>query len=146
MDVKKNILRFDEIDIKLKKLKDKIKPYQELIKELNTEKKELKESLCRHVILTSKEPVVCNLQDSALKFSKSEILLGMSKDRIKTQIYKFFKSEESLDFNELRPSDKTRVLYNFIYDKNNRDRTLRFNLNRVKKVRGSISSGSSEED
>lgn len=132
---KEALMTYDKIDSDIKNLQDQIKPIQLQIRELKTEKNVIKEKLLRLV----PEEITCNLPDvsyrdpSIIKFSKVEITRPLSKESMKENLFKFFKDNFDDEFIDMSPMDKTNYLFDFITNKENRDKTLKLNIRRIKK-------------
>lgn len=135
------LLEYDKIDSVIRGIQEQIKPMQIQLKDYKTKRNILKENLLKDISTSIQvsEAMTCNLPDvsyrepSAIKFSKVEVSRPITQSIIKENILKFFRGHMDEDFLELTPVEKTNHFYEFITSKDNREKTIKLGLKRVKK-------------
>lgn len=140
---KKLLMQYDKLDNYILKLQNDIKPMQTKIKDLKKDRKALKEELCifmsEKITRMDSQQLVCPLPDvsyregSSLKFTKIESVRPMSKDTLKNSILKFFREEFDDEFIRMSPIDKTNYFHDYVTDVDNRPKSLKVSLRRLKK-------------
>ncbi len=140
---KEKILQYDEIDTRISSLQNELKPLQLEIKTLKIQRIKLKEELCTELVGNTdiSEVIVVNLPEeenrepSSLKFSKTENFKPINNETIKMNILKFFREEAGANFYKLEDIEKTNLMYDFIYDRKNGRKVLKYNVKRNKQTK-----------
>ncbi len=114
---------FLKIDVEIKEINNKIKPLREKLKELKLEKKNAESHL---IGLMDKVgvPTLLNKEHCAtLDLKDKKVVQPVTKNLIKEKILSFFSNFiKTLDnFYEKSTEEKTELLYDYIYGKENRD-------------------------
>lgn len=119
---KHDVTSFVQIEAQIAQVKMQIKPFQERLKKLMADKKELEQQLCETMELN--ELNVANLPDNkgTLEYKVSETLAPLKKDTIKEKMLRFFEfgPGNSRGFESMSAQEKGLEIFNFVYE--NRER------------------------
>lgn len=127
---KLEVRKFNNIDEEISKINKTIKPYQEKLKQLKQSKKELEGKICTFML--TNEIDQCKMEEGALVYEGKKAVVPLSKNAIKENILKFFKNESRKDsFKNGNDEEKSELLFNFIYDSENREYNDKSVLKRV---------------
>lgn len=109
-----DVRRFDTIDSEIKGINDKMKPLKDRLKELRDTKKQLENTICSY--METNEIGECKLQEGALLFKETKNVIPLSKDSIKSNIFKFFNEYYNDEFKRYNSEEKTEALFKFVYE------------------------------
>jgi hypothetical protein len=120
-DLTREFKRVTQIDALILETKDLIKPLQVRLKQLRIEKKDLEKELCP--TMKRNDLRKAELPRGIVEYVVKHSLAPITQKTIKEKMIDFFKfgSGASLNFNSLTPAEKGNELYDYIYDKKNRD-------------------------
>jgi hypothetical protein len=131
---RKEVIEFNEIDIIIKKIKEKMEPMKNGIKTLVERKKDLQKSIS--LFMSSNELSVCNLpkdvDNGAIKYTCAEVHVPMTQDHMKKAIMSFYDSKEHMSEQFLGLSDEEKGQYMISYIQSSRPKVPRESLRRVK--------------
>tara|TARA_B100000886_G_C20385880_1_gene476024 strand:+ start:531 stop:932 length:402 start_codon:yes stop_codon:yes gene_type:complete len=113
---KMNVRKFNTIENEIKHISSEIKPYNEKLKELKTQKKDLEKIICSY--MNENEIDQCKLEDSCLINKEKKSIIPLKKNDIKENIIKFFNDNFNDKFIKLSSLEKSDLLFNFIYKEN----------------------------
>jgi hypothetical protein len=130
-DVESNILKKElkkvaQINELILETKDLMKPYQERLKQLKFEKKELEKEICPNM-----EKYNCKVAEIEnangkveykVKYEVKQSMVPVTQKSLKEKMASFFKDGPGsyISFNSKRPEDKGQELFDYIYAKENR--------------------------
>tara|TARA_B110001450_G_scaffold98240_1_gene93213 strand:+ start:21994 stop:22419 length:426 start_codon:yes stop_codon:yes gene_type:complete len=110
---KKDVGDYNDIDVQIKDIKKKMKPYQEKLKELTEKKKKKQEEVLN--FMSSNKLDVCHVgDDSKLELKNTEVSKPVTKGDVYDRIYKYF-SEETVKTNHMNVQEKAKFLHDYIY-------------------------------
>ena len=132
---KEDTKTFDDLDVLITDLKKKIEPLQKQLKTLTLEKKKLQISICKFMSENNVEicglPKVNGVSPAAIKYVETTAVVPLTQAQIKESLVKFFNSPDATKLNSLPPSDRGLFLFNYIYAKENRQKTIKSSLKKV---------------
>lgn len=117
---RKDVIEFNEIDIMIKKLKEKMEPIKTGIKTLVEKKKVLQKDISS--FMATNELTICNLpkdvDSGAIKYTYSEVPVPMTQAHIKTGLSQFYTSGAYLskEFQMLTDEEKGQYVFKYIQD------------------------------
>ena len=127
---KLEVRKFNNIDEEISKINKTIKPYKEKLKALKLSRKKLESKICTFML--SNEIDQCQMEEGALVYQGKKAVVPISKSAIRENILKFFKNESKKDsFKNGTEEEKTELIFNFIYDSENREYNDKSILKRV---------------
>ena len=109
---KADVEKFSNIEKQIKDLKDKMKPFQDKIKELTKIKQAKKDDVLN--FMDSNKLDMCNTDNASYEMKESKSTKTISKGDVYDRMYKFF-SEEERAIKDMTVDDKARYLHNFVY-------------------------------
>jgi hypothetical protein len=121
------VKRFDTIDYEIRNINQKLKPLQDKLKELKQSKKTLESTICN--FMSTNEIAECKLSEGSLLFKESKNVIPLSKENIRQNIIKFYKTQISDEFKKSSAENKAEILFNFVYE--NREYKENKSLKRV---------------
>ena len=77
-------------------------------------------------------PKVSGQQPEAIKYVESSTMAPLTRPQIKESLVNFFNSPESVELNKLSPSEKGLFLFNFLFNKENRQKIKKSVIKKVK--------------
>tara|TARA_B100000287_G_C20670132_1_gene793082 strand:- start:2334 stop:2747 length:414 start_codon:yes stop_codon:yes gene_type:complete len=110
---RKDVTEFENIDKQIKEIKDKMKPYQEKLKELNAKKKEKQNDVMN--FMKANDLDSCNTNNGIIEVKDKKITKAISKADVYDRIYKFFSEEIDKMDKKMTNQQKAEFLHNFIY-------------------------------
>jgi hypothetical protein len=109
---KADVEKFSIIEKQIKELKDKMKPFQDKIKELTKIKQAKKDDVLN--FMDSNKLDMCNTDNASYEMKESKSTKTISKGDVYDRMYKFF-SEEQGNIKDMSVDDKAKYLHNFVY-------------------------------
>tara|TARA_B110000444_G_C18852056_1_gene606683 strand:- start:7358 stop:7768 length:411 start_codon:yes stop_codon:yes gene_type:complete len=109
---KNDVTEFSNIEKQINDLKNKIKPYQDKIKELTKIKQNKKDDVLN--FMDSNKLDMCNTDNASYEMKESKSTKTISKADVYDRMYKFF-SEEQDNVKNMTADDKAKYLHNFVY-------------------------------
>lgn len=109
---KNDVTEFSNIEKQINDLKNKIKPYQDKIKELTKIKQNKKDDVLN--FMDSNKLDMCNTDNASYEMKESKSTKTISKADVYDRMYKFF-SEEQDNVKNMTAEDKAKYLHNFVY-------------------------------
>jgi hypothetical protein len=109
---KNDVTEFSNIERQITDLKNKIKPYQDKIKELTKIKQTKKDDVLN--FMDSNKLDMCNTDNASYEMKESKSTKTISKADVYDRMYKFF-SEEQDNVKNMTVDDKAKYLHNFVY-------------------------------
>jgi hypothetical protein len=109
---KNDVTEFSNIERQITELKNKIKPYQDKIKELTKIKQTKKDDVLN--FMDSNKLDMCNTDNASYEMKESKSTKTISKADVYDRMYKFF-SEEQDNVKNMTVDDKAKYLHNFVY-------------------------------
>jgi hypothetical protein len=109
---KNDVTEFSNIEKQINDLKNKIKPYQDKIKELTKIKQAKKDDVLN--FMDSNKLDMCNTDNASYEMKESKSTKTISKADVYDRMYKFF-SEEQDNVKNMTVDDKAKYLHNFVY-------------------------------
>tara|TARA_A100001035_G_C27650605_1_gene438998 strand:- start:358 stop:771 length:414 start_codon:yes stop_codon:yes gene_type:complete len=110
---KNDILNYSKIEDKIKDLKNKIKPYQDEIKNLQKIKIEKQREVLD--FMETHELDACNTDNSSYEIKESKTTKQLTKGDVYDKLYEFFKSNDTSFFNGKNPEEISKFIHDFIY-------------------------------
>jgi hypothetical protein len=111
-----------QIDALISETKDQMKPYQERLKQLKFEKKELEKELCP--TMQKNDLRVAELPDNIgiIHYKVKQAMVPMTQKSTKDRMVLFFKEGPGsyINFNSKKTEEKGQELFDYIYEKQNR--------------------------
>lgn len=105
-------------------IKNRIKPFQDKLKLLSIEKKDIEKQLCK--TMENNDLTIAELPNSkgSLEYKVKNSVLPIKQSTVKDKITKFFEIGygSELSFNSLDSEKKGEEIYNYIYAKENREK------------------------
>ncbi len=131
---RKEVIEYNEIDIMIKKVKQKMEPLKIGLKKLTEKKKELQQ--CISSFMSTNDLSVCNfpkeIDNGAIKYTFSEAPVPMTKDNIKNVLTLFYTSGAHMSEEFLKVPDEEKGQYVFKYIQENRPKVPKETIRRVK--------------
>lgn len=109
---KNDVTEFSNIEKQINDLKNKIKPYQDKIKELTKIKQTKRDDVLN--FMDSNKLDMCNTDNASYEMKESKSTKTISKADVYDRMYKFF-SEEQDNVKNMTAEDKAKYLHNFVY-------------------------------
>lgn len=113
---KLDVRKFNNIDTEIQGIITHIKPYNDKLKDLKQQKKELETQICN--FMTSNDIDKCKLEDSSLIHQERKALVPLKQKDIKDSFTNFFEKHLDESFLKAKPGEKSELLFNFIYKEN----------------------------
>jgi uncharacterized coiled-coil protein SlyX len=122
---KQDAIYFIEINKIIQETKNAIKPFQDKLKKLMKEKKDLEKQLCETMSLEKNKLTRAEFSEhhKALEYKIKTSVVPIKTSDVKDKILLFFKTGpgSELSFNSLTAVEKGNELYEYIYSKDNRE-------------------------
>ena len=129
---KTEVSEYTSIDNRIKDLTERIKPLTTEIKNLKTQKTNLKKNICEFMEHNNLNKCELREHSKVLTYSKRKTAIPVTKDTIKTELQKYFRTHDIRQFNSLSPDEKAESIHKFIYE----DREYRYtNVLQTKQAR-----------
>ena len=113
---KLDVRKFNNIDTEIQGIITHIKPYNDKLKELKQQKKDLESQICN--FMTSNDIDKCKLEDSSLIHQERKALVPLKQKDIKDSFTNFFEKHLDESFLKAKSDEKSELLFNFIYKEN----------------------------
>jgi len=119
----KELKKVAQIDALISETKDMMKPFQERLKQLKVEKKELEKELCPTMEKNDFKKAELPNNSGTIEYKVRQAMIPMTQKSVKDKMIVFFKEGPGsyLSFNSKKPQEKGIELFEYIYAKQNRD-------------------------
>jgi len=108
---KSDVQKYNEIECEIKELKNKIKPYQDKIRELTKIKQEKQTGVLS--FMENNELDVCNIDTASYELKNKQTMKQVTKGDVYDKLYKYF--SENLHKTGEGAEEKAKFLHNYIY-------------------------------
>ena len=107
------VTEYNDIDHKIKLIKEKIKPLNAEVKELQSKKNELQRTICD--FMSKNEIDQCNLSQGSLQYKETKTALPITKAVVFDKLNSFFDNQDMSEFNSLTHTEKAKKLHTYLY-------------------------------
>jgi hypothetical protein len=126
----KELEKVSQIDSMMIEIKNLMKPLQDKLKQLKIEKKELEDILCPTMHINNFRKAELPDNKGYIEYKVRDAVVPINRKEIKDKMIEFYKEGPGslLNFNSKNPTDKGSEMYDYIYDKKNRQFTKKEEL------------------
>jgi len=111
---KADVQTYNSIEVQIKEIKNKMKPLQDKLRELNKARIEKQNEVIN--FMATNELDACNTDDATFEVKNTKVTKSISKADVFDRIYKFFCEEISkYSLSPINPEELSKVLHNYIY-------------------------------
>lgn len=120
---KSEVEHFAQIDRMIVETKHMMKPYQDRLKQLKLERKELEKDLCEIMDINDIKKTELPNNSGVLEYQIKQAIVPMTQKTVKEKMIDFFIEGpgSQLSFNSQNPKLKGMEIFNYIYGKENRE-------------------------
>ncbi len=118
----KELKKVAQIDALISETKDMMKPFQERLKQLKFERKELEKEICPTMEKNDLKKAELPNNSGTIEYKVKQAMVPITQKGIKEKMVLFFKEGPGshLNFNSKKTDEKGLELFNYIYGKQNR--------------------------
>jgi len=109
---KNDVSQYSELDLQIKELKRKMKPFQDKIKELTKIKQEKQAEVLS--FMEANELDMCNIDTASFELKSTKSTKQITKGDVYDRLYKYF-SEDTDKTHGMSAEEKAKFLHDYIY-------------------------------
>jgi len=109
---KNDVSQYSELDLQIKELKRKMKPFQDKIKELTKIKQEKQTEVLS--FMEANELDMCNIDTASFELKSTKSTKQITKGDVYDRLYKYF-SEDTDKTHGMSAEEKAKFLHDYIY-------------------------------